>query len=167
MVLDDDHGCAVGYLFAAVDTYDYVQAYKDLYIPYLIWKGYGQPGTDEPSDWDTNLPNALKKIMHNPQGSLLHPEAPDLINNYPGHLHIDVLTPYQRQGWGRGLIQRIFTIARQSQTPGLHLIMAASNHDAGVFYPKVGFDRFPQVLDDGESGEEGRDSNTIWFVKSL
>lgn len=167
MVLDDDHGRAVGYLLAAMDTRAYVQAYQAVYIPYLISKGYGQPGTDEPSDWDTNLPNALKKIMHNPGGSLLHPESPDLLNNYPGHLHIDLLSPYQRRGWGRLLIQRVFTIARQSQTLGLHLIMAASNQEAGIFYPKVGFHRFPQVLDGGESGKQGRDSDTVWFVKTL
>lgn len=165
-VLDDDHGNAVGYLLAALDTHTYVQSYKEVYIPHLISEGYTEPGADEPSDWDTHLPNALKKIMHDPEG-MLHLESPGLIRSYPGHLHIDVLTPYQRQGWGRRLIERILDIAKQSQTRGIHLIMAASNEEAKVFYPKVGFIRFPQVLDNGESGEEGRDKTTIWFVKSL
>lgn len=166
LVLDDGHGNAVGYLLGAVDTHSFVRKYKDSYIPYLISNGFEQPGVDESSDWNTNLPNALKKIMHNPEGSL-HPEAPDLIKNYPGHLHIDVLSPYQRQGHGRELIERFCSIARQMQTRGIHLIMVASNRDGKMFYPKVGFKRFPQILDDGESGEEGRDKNTIWFVKTL
>ncbi|KAK5061030.1 hypothetical protein LTR84_007571 [Exophiala bonariae] len=165
-VLDDDHGRAVGYILAALDTRAYVQSYKEVYIPHLISEGYLEPGVGEPSDWDTNLPSALKKIMHTPEGAL-HREAPDLIDSYPGHLHIDVLAPYQRHGWGRRLIERILEIAKRFQTPGIHLIMAASNQEAKIFYPKVGFSRFPQILDNGESGEEGRDKTTIWFVKSL
>lgn len=165
-VLDDDYGNAVGYLLGVMDTQAFVQKYKDKYVPYLISKGLEEPGADETSDWGTNLPNALKKIMHHPEGSL-HPEAPELIKNYPGHLHIDVSSSHQRQGYGRQLICTLERRAKEMQTPGIHLIMTAANQEGKVFYPKVGFMRFPQILDDGKSGEEGRDENTIWFVKTL
>jgi len=165
-VLDDDHGNAVGYLLGVIDTPAFVQKYQDLYVPYLVSKGLEEPDAEQPSDWDTNLPNALKKIMHHPEGSL-HPEAPDLIKNYPGHLHIDVSSSYQRQGYGRQLICTMESRAMENQTRGIHLLMAAGNQEGKFFYPKVGFRRFPQILDNGESGEEGRDKSTIWFVKPL
>jgi hypothetical protein len=36
-----------------------------------------------------------------------------------------------------------------------------------VFYERMGFRRFPFVLDGGVSGEEGRHPGGIWLVKNL
>ncbi|RVX75213.1 hypothetical protein B0A52_00565 [Exophiala mesophila] len=165
-VLDDGDGNPVGYLLGVVDTHEFVRKYKETYIPYLLAKGLNPPAPDEDRDWSTNLANALKYIMHHPEG-LLHSEAPDLVLNYPAHLHIDVLTSHQKQGYGRQLIQQFGDAAKKEGARGMHLLMAASNEDANRFYPRVGFVRFPHVLDGGDSGEQGRDKISIWYVKDL
>lgn len=165
-VVDDDQGNAVGYLLGVVDTAEFVRRYEQRYIPYLIAKGLKPPAPEEDRTWDGNLANALRHIMHHPEDSL-HPEAPDLLASYPAHIHIDLLPSHQRKGFGRQLIDHFIDIAKHQGANGLHLLMAASNEDGSRFYPKVGFTRFPHVLDDGASGEEGRDKSTIWFVRPL
>ncbi|KAH0845776.1 hypothetical protein AYO21_11089 [Fonsecaea monophora] len=165
-VLDDGNGVAVGYLLGVPDTASFVQKYEETYIPHMQSQGLEKPGPDEPTSWNENLPNALREIMFNPR-TMLHEQYPQLMEQWPAHIHIDILTPFQKQGWGRRLIEQFCGAAKERSVKGLHLLMAAANEDAGRFYPRVGFSRFPYVIDNGVSGEEGRDSGTIWFVKSL
>ncbi|OAP65379.1 hypothetical protein AYL99_01351 [Fonsecaea erecta] len=165
-VLDDGNGLAVGYLLGVPDTASFVQKYDDSYIPYLQSQGFEQPRPDEQTGWSENLPNALRQIMFTPH-AMLHAQYPQLMEQWPAHMHIDILIPYQKQGWGRRLIEEFCGVAKEQGARGLHLLMAAANEDAGKFYPRVGFSRFPYVIDNGVSGEKGRDSGTIWFVKSL
>lgn len=165
-VLDDGTGKAVGYLLGVPDTVAFVEKYKQEYIPYLRSEGFEKPGPDEITEWNKNLPNALRQIMFNPEG-MLHVEHPRLMQQWPAHLHIDVLSTHQHQGWGRKLIDSFCTVAKDQGAKGVHLLMAAANENAGKFYARVGFSRFPAVLDNGASGEEGHDGNTIWQVKSL
>jgi GNAT superfamily N-acetyltransferase len=165
-VVDDDTGRGVGYFLGVVKTPAFVQKYKEQYITYLEAQGFSRPSSDEDKQWATNLPNALREIMFNPEG-MLHREWPKLIEEYPAHMHIDILPSHQGQGWGRKLIEQFCTLAKAAGAGGLHLGMAATNDEAGKFYSKLGFSRFPQVLDGGASGEEGRDGGTIWLVKKL
>lgn len=39
---------------------------------------------------------------------------------------------------------------------GIHLMKAGENKGAEIFYGRVGFERYPVVMDGGESGEIGR-----------
>jgi len=165
-VVDDGTGKAVGYLLGVPDTVAFVQKYKEEYIPYLKAEGFEKPRPDEPTGWNENLPNALRQIMFNPEG-MLHAKYPQMIGHWPAHLHIDLLDSHQRQGWGRQLIDRFCKLAKSEGATGIHLGMVAANENANKFYGRVGFARFPFVLDNGASGEEGRDGNTIWLVKPL
>jgi len=165
-VLDDGKGQAVGYLLGVPNTVAFVEEYKKEYIPYLQSEGLEKPGPDEPTGWSENLPNTLRQIMFNPEG-MLHKQWPKLLERWPGHIHIDLLPSHQKQGWGRHLIDKFCTLAKDQGTIGVHLGMAAANEDAGKFYARVGFSAFPQELDGGASGEQGRDGNTIWLVRTL
>jgi GNAT superfamily N-acetyltransferase len=165
-VLDDGNGRAVGYILGVSDTPSFVQKWKEWYIPYLQSQGLERPGSGEPTWWKKNLPNALRQMMHDPE-AMLHQNQPQLMKEWPAHLHIDVLPPFQRRGYGRQLVERFFQAAREEGVQGVHLLMAASNTEAGHFYTRMGFERFPQVLDNGVSSEKGRDKNTIWLVKTL
>ncbi|KAI1608702.1 acyl-CoA N-acyltransferase [Exophiala viscosa] len=167
-VVDDGRGRgrAVGYILGVPDTHAFVEKYRATYIPYLRTQGLENPGTDESTEWKDNLPNALRRIMFNPDG-MLHKEYPQLMEFWPAHLHIDVLPKYQKQGYGRLLIEAFCRTAQEQGVKGLHLLMAVSNEEAGKFYSRIGFSRFPYVVDNGASGEDGRDSNTIWLVKTL
>ncbi|KAJ4508429.1 hypothetical protein ABEF92_008165 [Exophiala dermatitidis] len=166
LVLDDGTGHAVGYLLGVPDTYSFVQAYKAIYIPNLWSQGFEQPGHEDSTEWTENLPNALRKIMFSPD-MLLHQEYPEMLQQRPAHLHIDILPGYQKQGYGRQLIERFCETAGEKGARGVHLGMVASNDGAGQFYRRMGFKRFPRVLDGSASGEQGRDQSTIWLVKDL
>lgn len=58
---------------------------------------------------------------------------------YPAHLHIDILESYTGGGNGTGLMQTLLDHLRQRQIPGVMLNVAASNHRAIQFYHKMGF----------------------------
>ncbi|EXJ88959.1 hypothetical protein A1O3_02023 [Capronia epimyces CBS 606.96] len=162
LVLDDGTGHAVGYLLGVPHTPSFVERYERTYIPFLQTLGLDKPEPGHPTD----LPNALRQIMFTPRG-MLHDEHPELLRQWPAHLHIDILPPFQKHGYGRQLMEQFCERASASGARGVHLLMAASNEQAGKFYDRLGFLRFPAVLDDGASGEKGRDPDTIWLVKNL
>ena len=106
--------------------------------------------------------------MYSPEAELLHSDFPDLLKEYPAHLHIDILPEYQRMGFGKNLMEAFCEKLRHDEVGGVHLIMAGDNVEAEKFYGKVGFRRFPMILDGGASKEQGRHSNTsIWLVRKL
>lgn len=55
----------------------------------------------------------------------------------------------------------------QQGCKGIHLGMLATNEGAERFYYRVGFGRFPQIMDGGTSGEQGTDGRVVYMVKSL
>jgi GNAT superfamily N-acetyltransferase len=123
------------------------------------------PSMDLPADWEGDLPSALLRQLYAPE-ELLHQDFPQLVEEYPAHLHIDLLPEYQRKGFGRQLIDMFCEKLRWDEVKGVHLIMAAENLN-GMFYERLGFVRFPFVLDGGKSVEEGRHPGGIWLMKSL
>ena len=165
--MDDGQGKAVGYILGVPDTKSFVHRYKDQYIPWLEQKGNQRGDPDKPADWERHMENALRFIAYSPD-NMLHEDFPALLQRYPAHLHIDILPEWQRHGFGRRLIDELCLNLQQHQVSGVHLIMAGANVDAGKFYARVGFRRFDLVLDDGKSGEVGRDKNDgIWLVRRL
>ncbi|WP_322411530.1 GNAT family N-acetyltransferase [Microbacterium invictum] len=67
---------------------------------------------------------------------------------YPAHLHIDLLPEVQGQGWGRRLVGSLVARLRERGTPGLHLVASAGNTGAVAFYRRLGFD--PLASEPGE-----------------
>ncbi|KAJ7139549.1 acyl-CoA N-acyltransferase [Mycena epipterygia] len=57
----------------------------------------------------------------------------------PAHLHIDILASYQKQGWGRKLIQMAVEYLRGQGIDGVWLVMNPKNMNACKFYEKLGF----------------------------
>lgn len=165
-VVDNGEGRAVGYIIGTPDTANFVRKNGETFIPYLIAEGIHPLGPDEPCGWNVNLPNTLRSIMH-PRSDLLHEDEPDLLRDYPAHIHIDVLPDYQRRGFGRKLIETFNATVKKEGAKGVHLIMAQANVEAGSFYVATGWRRYPKVLDGGVSGEEGVKDNTAWMVKRL
>ena len=165
-VVDDGEGTAVGYLIGTPNTANFVKKYRDIFIPYLQLEGVLPPGLDEPFGWNENLPNALRFIAHSPE-NLLHEEEPQLLKDYPAHMHIDILPKYQKQGLGRKLIDAFTAAMNREGIKGIHLLMAQANVEAGMFYARTGWQRYPKVLDRGLSGEEGVRDNTTWLVKHV
>ena len=73
-------------------------------------------------------------LHHRPERMVV-PELAD----YPAHLHIDLLPPWQGKGWGRALIAAFLDGLRAAGVPRVHLGMAEQNAAARIFYDRLGF----------------------------
>ena len=60
-------------------------------------------------------------------------------DDYPAHLHIDLLPSAQGQGWGRALMDRFLAQLRAAGVAGVHLGVATVNLRAVAFYARLGF----------------------------
>ncbi len=61
------------------------------------------------------------------------------IDEYPAHLHINLLPEAQGHGLGRQLIESLAEALVARGIRGLHLVVGATNTDAQAFYRRVGF----------------------------
>ena len=59
---------------------------------------------------------------------------------YPAHLHIDLLKPVQSEGYGSRLMDTFLRALADRQVPGVHLGVGKSNERAVAWYPKFGFE---------------------------
>ena len=66
-------------------------------------------------------------------------EAMKFADEYPAHLHIDILPEYQHSGVGTGLMEVLIEHLRQKSVAGVQLTVAKSNVNARAFYQKCGF----------------------------
>jgi GNAT superfamily N-acetyltransferase len=164
-VVDSGTSTAVGYIVGTPSTKGYIKRYRGEYIPTLDVGKFPKPSMNAPADWEKDLPRALLQYLYTPE-ELLHEDFPQLVEEYPAHLHIDLLPGYQRKGFGRQLMEMFCEKLRRDGARGVHLVMAVENRN-GVFYERMGFGRFPFVLDGRVSGEEGRHPGGIWLVKNL
>ncbi len=69
--------------------------------------------------------------------------GPAVLEEYPAHLHIDLVPAAQGHGWGRRLIDTLREALAADGVPGVHLGYAVSNTDAAAFYRRLGFRELP------------------------
>lgn len=129
--------------------------------------------TNETSTNDDNTTMKQENIVSSLRRTLLNAECspflhhPDLLARYPAHLHVDILPQYQKRGHGSRLIGRFLRTLTEQNVPGVHLGMGGSNTGARRFYERWGFELCSEVLDDGASGETGRQGDAVYLVKDL
>ena len=124
-VLDDD-GKAVGYVICAENYDRYKPVFDKEYLP--LTEQYG-PDRYEWARTSTVLQEKYKE-------------------QYPAHLHIDILPEYQRKGCGGKLINALFEHLRSKGICGVMLTAGANNKVGGAFYKKYGFELIEQWQDD-------------------
>lgn len=61
------------------------------------------------------------------------------VEDYPAHLHIDLLPEAQGGGFGRRLVETLAGALAQRGIAGLHLVVGTDNTAAQAFYRRVGF----------------------------
>ncbi len=136
----DDGGSAVGYVVGTADTASFVKSYRDEWITLLDGKYPVPPPPPRTPEQD------MVALHYRPERMIV-PELAD----YPAHLHIDLLPPYQGKGFGRRLIDVFQAKARA----GVHLGMVTANVRARAFYDRIGFTVLP-VPDPGPLTYLGR-----------
>jgi GNAT superfamily N-acetyltransferase len=131
-----DDGSVGGYILGVADTRAFVDWYSREWLP-----GFAEKYTHvEP--WDDK--NGLITHLGFWPERMLIPEVDD----YPAHLHIDLLPRLQGRGLGRELIAVLSDALRARGVPGLHLTMDAANTPARAFYDRLGFVELPSSTAD-------------------
>lgn len=115
------------FCFVAVDEGDVPVGYI------LCTTSFGQWCRYAPESFGTAFPFGFLWSV----GSMLG--AVPYLRNYPAHLHINLLPPYQRMGLGRKLMAALEDALRQHSCPGVSLCVSQDNHGAMRFYERCGF----------------------------
>ena len=75
------------------------------------------------------------------------PGAVPVADEYPAHLHIDLLPEAQGRGLGRALTDTLFAELVRRGVLGLHVGVDPRNASAAAFYERLGFRRLPSEPD--------------------
>jgi ribosomal protein S18 acetylase RimI-like enzyme len=139
-ILDDGYGNAVGYILGTADTPEFVRWYRAEWLPATVYP---------PSRRDDDM----LALHHHPERMLV-PELAD----YPAHLHIDLLPPWQGKGLGRELMAAFLGGLSAAGVERVHLGMLTTNVAARAFYDRLGFHEI-EVADSGPVTYLGRETN--------
>lgn len=121
-VWDEGDG-AVGYLVGTTDTRAFQRWFVEKWWP-----------TRRPRKPRTEADRWLLPAAADPERMLI-----DQLDDYPAHLHIDLLPQAQGRGAGRALIETMAEDLTRRGVPGVHLVAVTANAGAQAFYPRVGF----------------------------
>ena len=134
----DDQGIA-GYSLAVSDTDAFEVWAEKAWWPILREQYPPIPGNSADAEF-------IRKF-HIPLRSRRKP--PD---NYPAHLHIDLLERVRGLGFGRELIWRQLAILREGGVGGVHLGVDPRNVNAIEFYRYLGFETLSKQPDEETMG---------------
>jgi GNAT superfamily N-acetyltransferase len=136
----DDGDRAVGYIVGTPDTAAFVRAYRERWIPRLADR-YPVPPPPAPVTPSATraTPDDEALALHYQPELMLWPGLAE----YPAHLHIDLLPPFQGAGYGTQLMHRFFDAAARTGAAGVHVHVAVTNVRAIGFYYHLGFQPVP------------------------
>jgi ribosomal protein S18 acetylase RimI-like enzyme len=166
-ILDDGTGRAVGYMIGTPSTTHLAEQWREKLVPMLDPKLVPKPEDltgDEMMDRD-DVWN-MRRAVYTAEFDLLQ-STPHLLEQYPAHLHVNILPEFQGKGYGKMLMDVFIQKLQQLGVGGVHLGMVGSNEGARRFYERLGFQLCDEVLDDGDSGEVGRQGPALCLVKRL
>ena len=126
----------LGYVLGVADTAAFIEWWKREWAPGFAARhpSPGRPTGQEPSFTEAELIDAGTD-----------PERMRIaeLDEYPAHLHIDLLPELQGQGYGRRLIDTLRTALAARGVPAVHLGLDAANTGARAFYDRLGFHELP------------------------
>jgi ribosomal protein S18 acetylase RimI-like enzyme len=135
-VVEDAEGVG-GYILGVADTRGFVERFRREWLP-RIEAAYEHTQPVVTKD------DLIRHLGFWPERMLIAE-----VDEYPAHLHIDLLPRLQGTGLGRQLIDTLVGALRERGVPGLHLSMDAANTNARAFYDRLGFTELPSSTPDG------------------
>ncbi|KAJ4481706.1 acyl-CoA N-acyltransferase [Lentinula edodes] len=123
--LRDDE--VVGYIVGSTDTRAFEAYAAEHWWPQLAEK-YPPSLAKKPAD--EQYMNLLRNMHTGPDAC---------IKLSPAHMHINILPSYQKQGWGRKLIDTAADFLKGRGLDGVWLGLDPRNNGARLFYEKMGF----------------------------
>jgi ribosomal protein S18 acetylase RimI-like enzyme len=118
-----------GYALAALDTTSFENTLSKKWWPTILEK-YSHRSPE-------NFNERERKLFSYIQNPPLRPK--EFVNQYPSHLHIDLLEKAQGRGIGKAMMLILLETLREQGSKGVHLGMGAQNSRAFTFYTKLGF----------------------------
>jgi ribosomal protein S18 acetylase RimI-like enzyme len=140
-VVDDGNGRALGYVIGVADTRAFVDWWKREWGPAFRTR-HPEPGP--PTDRNPGFTEAQLLAAGADPDRMLIAE----VDEYPAHLHIDLLPDLQGQGFGRRLIDTLRAALAERGVAALHLGMDPANTGARAFYDRLGFHELPSSRPD-------------------
>ena len=128
-VLEDKLGIC-GYVLGTKDTKLFFKKMTEKWLP-KYQKRFPMPDGD-PENW--NMDQKIVALIHNPRVSI-----PDSLNNFPAHLHIDLLPRARKKGNGRRMIETLHEKLQILGIKGVFLDVGINNLNAQSFYEKIGY----------------------------
>ena len=128
-VLEDKIGIC-GYVLGTKDTKIFFKKMTEEWLP-KYQKRFPMPDGD-PDKW--NMDQKIVALIHNPRVSI-----PDSLNNFPAHLHIDLLPRARKKGNGRLMIETLHKKLKILGIKGVFLDVGIKNFNAQSFYEKIGY----------------------------
>lgn len=129
LVLEDEAGVC-GYCLAALDSRTFYERYEREWRPQLCAQ-FPAPAGD-PGEW--TRAETVHSWYHNPDYF-----CPEPYEEYPSHLHIDLLERARGKGIGRAMMERQMDELRRRGSSGGHVNVSVHNARALPFYRKLGF----------------------------
>ncbi|HTG43820.1 MAG TPA: GNAT family N-acetyltransferase [Verrucomicrobiae bacterium] len=126
----EDRGEVCGYALGALESKAFYQRYEADWRPALCARFPAPQG--DPSQWDRV--QQIHHCYHQPDYF-----CPEPYENYPSHLHIDLLPRAQGLGYGRRMLNDLMQKLRELGSPGVHLGVSEKNVPAFGFYQRLGF----------------------------
>jgi ribosomal protein S18 acetylase RimI-like enzyme len=128
-VLEDTDGVC-GYALGALDSKAFYERFENEWRPQLC-ASFPEPQGD-PAQW-TRV-QQVHSWYHHPDYF-----CPEPYEEYPSHLHIDLVERAQGQGYGRRMLEQVMHEMHRLGSPGAHLGVSAGNKKAVGFYERLGF----------------------------
>ncbi len=147
-----DGDAVLGYALAAPDTAAFEAECAAAWWP-ALQRRYPLP-TD--ADIDAGSRDAaLVALIHHPRST-----RPELLTDFPAHLHIDLAPEAQGSGAGRQLMAALEDELRSRSVASVHLGVDPANTRAHGFYEHLGYRRL-------DTGELGTPEGAVTYVKAL
>ena len=131
-----------GYALAALDTRSFESTLSKEWWP-LILEKYSSCSPEKFNELEKNL----YAYIQNPPS-----KSEEVVNQYPSHLHIDLLEKAQGRGVGKAMMLLLLDTLREQGSMGVHLGMGAQNARAFTFYTKLGFTLLDKNVDEWTMG---------------
>jgi len=129
LILENAEGVC-GYALAALDSRSFYERYDREWRPRLCSE-FSMPQGD-PARW--MRAQTVHSWYHRPDYF-----CPEPYEQYPSHMHIDLLERARGQGIGRQMMEQQMAKLRELGSPGAHLAVSVQNGSAIRFYEKLGF----------------------------
>ena len=149
LVVEDPTGVC-GYCLAALDSRDFYARYDQQCRPQLC-RQFPMP-SGEPAAW--TRAQRVHSWYHQPDYF-----CPEPYDEYPSHMHIDLLERARGQGVGRRMMEQLIEELHRRGSPGAHLGVSIRNQPAVRFYQRLGFQELTRT---GTSSD-----GSIYFGKKL